>query len=187
MQYQIRMATEKDAKAVHDIYGAYVPLDYVTFTTDNPSVEEYRNKIIHTLENYPFLVAQSTDSEEIYGYVYGSPFRPHDAYKWDVEWTIVLSPTAPKRCGIATALYKEFEILLKKQGYRFIYGVLVDNNEASRGFHESLGFTQVGHFKNAGFKLGAWRGIQYYVKQIGTLDDAPENPRKLSEVISEMI
>jgi len=46
MEVKIRMATEKDAQAVHDIYGAYVPLDYVTFTVENPDVESYRQKII---------------------------------------------------------------------------------------------------------------------------------------------
>lgn len=44
MEYKIRMANENDAQAVHDIYGAYVPLDYVTFTVNNPYVEAYRQK-----------------------------------------------------------------------------------------------------------------------------------------------
>ena len=44
MEYKIRLATENDAQAVHDIYGAYVPLDYVTFTVNNPDVEAYRQK-----------------------------------------------------------------------------------------------------------------------------------------------
>ena len=43
MEYQIRLAKEADAKAVHDIYGAYVPLDYVTFTVENPDIESYTN------------------------------------------------------------------------------------------------------------------------------------------------
>lgn len=140
MDYRIRLATENDAEAVHDIYGAYVPLDYVTFTVDNPDVESYRQKIVDTLEKYPFLVAEGEDGK-ILGYVYGSPLRPHDAYQWNVEWTIVLAPYAPKRCGIASALYREFAAILEKQGYRYIYGVLVDTNEASLEFHKSLGFS----------------------------------------------
>ena len=50
MEYRIRLAKEADAKAVHDIYGAYVLLDYVTFTVENPDIESYRRKIIATLE-----------------------------------------------------------------------------------------------------------------------------------------
>ena len=56
MKYKIRMATERDAKAVHDIYGAYVPLDYVTFTVENPDVESYRLKIKKLLKNILFLL-----------------------------------------------------------------------------------------------------------------------------------
>ena len=182
MKYQIRLATKDDAQAVHDIYGAYVPLDYVTFTVDNPDVEAYRQKIMNTLEKYPFLVAEDEDGK-ILGYAYGSPLRPHDAYQWNVEWTIVLAPDAPRRQGIASALYKEFAGILEKQGYRYVYGVLVDTNEASIALHKSLGFSEVGHFENAGFKLGAWRGIRWMVKQIGTFEGEPEKPLKLSEVL----
>lgn len=181
MNYHIRPATEYDAKAVHDIYGAYVPLDYVTFTVDNPDVESYRQKIINTLDRYPFLIAENEDGK-ILGYVYGSPLRPHDAYQWNVEWTIVLAPDAPRRQGIASALYREFAAMLEKQGYRYIYGVLVDTNIESLEFHKSLGFSEVGHFENAGYKLGAWRGIRWMVKQIGTNEGEPKKPLKLSEV-----
>lgn len=184
MHYHIRLAKESDAKAVHDIYGAYVTLDHVTFTVENPDIESYRRKIIATLEKYPFLIAEDSTGR-VLGYVYGSPLRPHDAYQWNVEWTIMIAPDAPKRSGIATALYGEFAAILEKQGYRYIYGVIVDNNEASLEFHKSLGFIEVGHFENAGYKLGAWRGIRWLVKQIGANDGEPKPPLGLSEVIGE--
>ena len=183
MNFKIRMASEKDAQAVHDIYGAYVPLDYVTFTVENPDVESYRQKIIHTLEKYPFLIAEDSDGK-ILGYTCGSPLRPHDAYQWNVEWTIMVAPDAPKRAGIATALYNEFSRILAEQGYRYIYGVLVDSNEASIALHKRLGFKEVGHFENAGFKLGAWRGIFWYVKEIGNMEEEPHKPFPLSEIES---
>ena len=95
----------------------------------------------------------------------------------------MLAPDAPKRFGIATALYREFSAILEKQGYRYIYGVIVDTNEASLEFHKSLGFIEVGHFENAGYKLGEWRGIRWLVKKIGANDGEPQTPLGLSEVI----
>ena len=67
--------------------------------------------------------------------------------------------------------------------------MLVDTNEASFEFHKRLGFSEVGHFENAGFKLGAWRGIRWMVKQIGASEGEPQKPLKLSEVTktTEMI
>ena len=182
MNYKIRMATEDDAQAVHDIYGFYVPLDYVTFTIENPDVESYRKKILSTLQKYPFLLAQADDGK-ILGYACGSSLRPHDAYQWNVEWTIVLAPDAPRRQGIATSLYKEFSRILEKQGYRYIYGVLVDTNQPSIELHKSLGFVEVGHFDNAGFKLGSWRGIVWMTKQIGKMEEAPKDPLPLAKVL----
>ena len=45
LDYVIRVAEEKDAQAVHDIYGEYVDRLDVTFTVTNPSVEEYRKRL----------------------------------------------------------------------------------------------------------------------------------------------
>lgn len=176
MEYKIRVAEIGDAKAIHDIYGTYVPLDTVTFTIENPSVEQYAEQIREVKKNYPYLVAESKDGE-ILGYVCGHPFRPHDAYKWNVESTICLSKDAPKRIGIATCLYNEFFKLLKQQGYKFVYGVLVDTNIESENLHKKLGFELVGELKNCGYKHGKWLGIKYYAKQIDSLEEVkePEN------------
>lgn len=180
MNYRIRTARAEDAQAVHDIYGAYIPSEHVTFTTENPSVGDYAEKIRHTLEKYPFYVAES-DGGEVLGYIYGSPLRPHDAYKWNVESTIVLSPSAPRRQGIATALYKKFEEKLEQQNYKHIYAVIVDSNEASIALHRALGFEKVGHFLDAGFKLGKWRGIVWMQKPLGDPAEEPREPLPFSE------
>ena len=132
MEFKIRLATEEDAQAVHDIYGSYVPLDYVTFTVENPSVDHYRKKIAETLEKYPFLVAEGAD-KKILGYACGSPLRPHDAYQWNVEWTIMLAEDAPRRQGIATALYKEFARLIASGAYDEALGVASAQVEAGAG------------------------------------------------------
>lgn len=166
MKYTIRLATIDDAKACHDIYGTYVPGPNVTFTIDNPSVEKYQDKITDTLKQYPFYVAED-ESGKILGYCCGEPLRPHDAYKWNVEWTIALAKDTPRRAGIASALYEKFSQTLRAQNFQYMYAVIVDTNEASLAFHTALGFTEVGHFKNAGFKEGDWRGIKWLNRYIG--------------------
>ncbi len=181
MDYIIRAAVPDDAKTVHDIYGTYVEEEHVTFTTENPSVEHYREKIIDTLKKYPFYIAEDKQGK-VLGYVYGSPLRPHDAYKWNVESTIVLAPDAPRRQGIATALYERFAKTLKRQGYKYIYAVIVDTNEASIALHMALGFEQVGHFDNIGYKLGKWRGIVWMRKSLDESNEEPEEPKPFQAV-----
>ena len=180
MEYKIRVAQESDAAACHDIYGAYVEGLNVTFTIENPSVEDYRQKIIDTKKKYPFYVAEAEDGR-ILGYCCGEPLRPHDAYKWNVEWTIVLAPDAPRRSGIATALYQRFSSTLKKQNFQYIYAVIVDTNVPSLEFHKSLGFTEVGHFYNAGIKKGRWLGIVWMNRFIGEGD--PSCPMDVREPV----
>lgn len=138
MEYQIRLAKETDAKAVHDIYGAYVPLDYVTFTVENPDIESYRRKITTTLEKYPFLIAEDSTGK-VLGYVYGSALRPHDAYQWNVEWTIVLAPDAPKRRGIRW--------LVKRIGSNN------DEPQTPLGQSEVIGEWQLSRAYSSGFSL----------------------------------
>ena len=175
IEYTIRTATPEDAAAVHDIYGAYMQDDHVNFTEVNPDVAAYRQKILHTLERYPFLIAE-TPQGKVLGYVCGSPLRPHDAYRWNVESTIMLAPDAPRRQGIATALYQRFFECLRRQGYQFVYGVLVDTNTASVALHQSLGFETVGHFPQAGYFHGKWRGVLFTRKALGKLPDPPREP-----------
>lgn len=174
-EYVIRVATPEDAQIVHDIYGAYVEGEHVTFTEENPSVEAYREKIIHTLEKYPFFIAQD-ENGKVLGYINGSPLRPHDAYKWNVESTIMLAEDAPRRAGIASKLYEKFNEALQKQGYQYVYAVIVDTNEASIALHNALGFETVGHFHKAGYKNGKWKGIVWMNKAIGVAGKEPVDP-----------
>ena len=180
MNYIIRTANENDAQNIHDAYEECVKASNITFTLQNPTVEEYREKIIHTLKTYPFYVAESEDGKFL-GYVYGTPLRPHDAYKWNVESTIVLAPDAPRRCGIATALYGAFFETLLVQGFKTVFAVIVDGNIPSIALHESLGFEGEGKTENIGYKDGEWKNILWYKKQIAPYD-TPIEPIPFSEL-----
>ena len=180
MEFTIRLARQTDAQNIHDAYEECVKGENITFTIVNPSVEEYRQKIVHTLEYYPFYVAEGKDGEFL-GYVYGSPLRPHDAYKWNVESTIVLSKNAPRRCGIATALYSAFFETLLVQGFKSVYAVIVDGNIPSIALHESLGFVRESKSENIGYKDGKWRGILWYKKQLAPYD-TPIEPIPFSKL-----
>lgn len=166
--YTIRPARPEDAQAVHGIYDEYIKLPDITFTLESPSVEDYREKIIHTLELYPFYVAEGQDGE-ILGFTYGSPLRPHDAYIHNVELTIAISPNAPRRCGIGSALVNKLTETLTKQNFQYAYAVIVDTNVPSLKLHESLGFENLGTFAQTGFKMDEWRGITWMRKRLGTL------------------
>lgn len=173
MNYKIREAETSDAKAIHDIYGYYVANTYVTFSEVNPDVDSYAESIVNTKKDYPYIVAVD-ENDKVVGMAYGGRVRHHDAYKYAVETTIYLGPDVPKHSGIGKLLYKELEKRLTNMGYKFMYGVITDDNDASIAFHRALGFEEVGHFTDIGYKFGNWKGIVWYRKQIGSLADMPQ-------------
>ena len=52
----IRPAAPEDAEALLSIYAPYVKHTAITFEYKVPSVEEFRKRIAHTLQHYPYLV-----------------------------------------------------------------------------------------------------------------------------------
>ena len=54
----IRVATPDDAPALLELYAPYVTQTAITFEYEVPTVEEFRSRIAHTLERYPYLVAE---------------------------------------------------------------------------------------------------------------------------------
>lgn len=179
MAYTIRVATGADAAFVHDVYGHYVYHSNATFSTENPDVESYRQKILHTLEMYPFYICEA-DGEPC-GFAYGAQIRPHEAYKWDVEATIYLAPDAPRRTGLGSTLYQKLLDTLQKQGFKTVYGVITDTNEPSLALHQAMGFVEAGHFRNMGYKNGQWLGVIWMQKNIGGFDGVPAEPMPFLE------
>lgn len=54
----IRLATPDDAEALLSIYAPYVEHTAITFEYEVPSVKEFRERIAHTLQLYPYIVAE---------------------------------------------------------------------------------------------------------------------------------
>ncbi|HPJ02189.1 MAG TPA: N-acetyltransferase family protein [Candidatus Limiplasma sp.] len=174
MTTNIRVATEQDAQFVHDVYGYFVEHTNVTFTTENPSVEAYAEKIEHTLQRYPFLIMEANGIP--CGFAYAGQIRPHEAYRWTAEGTIYLAPDAPKRRGLGRVLYQALLDILQRQGIQTVFGVITATNEPSLRMHLSMGFKEVGRFKRMGNKRGEWLDVVWMQKTLCTLDTNPLPP-----------
>ncbi len=184
MQITIRIASGADATFVHDVYGHYVYHSNATFSTENPDVASYWEKITHTLERYPFFICE-VDGVPV-GFAYGAQIRPHEAYQWNVEATIYLKPDAPKRKGIGKALYTKLINTLREQGFITVYGVITDQNEPSLAMHRAMGFFEAGHFRNMGYKNGQWLGVIWMQLNLGDFNSAPKEPVSFAHWVRNM-
>ena len=98
----IRTASPDDAAALLAIYAPYVLETAITFEYDVPSTEEFARRITHTLEKYPYLVAEKDHT--ILGYAYAGPFHERAAYDWAVETSIYVDQNL-KHSGIGGLLH----------------------------------------------------------------------------------
>ena len=175
----IRLATRDDAAAILAIYGPYIANTAITFDEEIPTEEEYREKIAHVLENYPFLAAE--EGGEIIGYAYASPFRPREAYRFTAETSIYVKPEY-KGSGVGRALYRELERLLAKQNVHTAYACITCTDreedehlpEGSIPFHEKVGYDYICEMNDCGYKFGKWYSIVWMGKELIPIGDDPE-------------
>ena len=157
LQNEIRMASETDADALLAIYRPYVEKTAITFEYEVPSAEEFRQRIRHTLERFPYLKAVTADG--IVGYAYVSPFRTRAAYAWSVETSIYVREDSRGQ-GIGSALYRTLEEILRRQGVRNLYAGITDPNPESEALHRAFGYRTVARYSACGYKLGKWRDVK---------------------------
>jgi len=163
----LRFAAADDAPILREIYHCYTGT-FTTFEYELPSVEEFTHRITHTLEKFPYLVAEENGT--ILGYAYAHPERERLAYQWNAELSIYLRPEATGR-RIGTALYEALLELLTLQGVRNAYAIVVAPNPASEGLHRSQGFRLLGIHRKTGYKNRVWHDTLWYEREV-----APHNP-----------
>jgi L-amino acid N-acyltransferase YncA len=160
----LRAARPTDAAAILRIYGPFVADTAVSFETAVPTEAEMRERIETYASHAPWLVYE-TDGKVV-GYAYASKHRAREGYRWTVEVSAYVDP-AFHRQGIARLLYTELLAALETQGFRQALAGIALPNEASERFHESLGFSAVGVYRNIGYKLGRWHDVGWWQRPLG--------------------
>ncbi|MGE5943295.1 MAG: N-acetyltransferase family protein [Flavobacteriales bacterium] len=155
----IRDVNIHDAKQIVNIYNYYVLNSVVTFDKNPFSEKDFIERIETISSQYPFIVFE--EDAHILGYAYANMFRQKPAYKNTVETTIYLKNDEQGR-RIGTELYTELLKKIKEQNYHAVIGGLTLPNEASVRLHEKLGFKQVAHFKEVGFKFNRWLDVGFW-------------------------
>ncbi len=180
----IRIARPEDAKRLLEIYAYYVENTAITFEYEVPTLEEFRNRIRHTLERYPYLVEEN-EAGRIIGYVYAGAFKERAAYGWAVETSIYVD-SEERRSGSGRRLYEALEKALLLQGICNAEACIAAPRgedpfltEGSITFHEHLGYRMVGRFEKCAYKFGRWYDMVWMERLIG---NHPQGPGSLQPV-----
>ena len=169
----IETASPDEAAAMLDIYAPTITTTTISFEYSVPSVEEFRERIITTLQTYPWLVAKETGLPV--GYAYAGMHRKRAAYQWSADVSVYIRQGYRGK-GIGYLLYEKMFAILKYQGIRNIYAGIALPNPASVALHQKTGFKKVGVYKNVGYKTGKWIDVVWLQKNIGDITgQVPKN------------
>ena len=167
----IRIAEAVDAEQIAAIYAPFVMDSYTSFETVAPDGAEMQRRIRELTRTHPWLVCVRGD--EVLGYAYASTHRARAAYQWCVETTVYIT-AGNRRSGIGRRLYEALFAVLELQGFQMAYAGVTLPNEGSVGLHEALGFTPVGVYRAAGFKLGQWHDVASFQRALWCSPDHPD-------------
>jgi phosphinothricin acetyltransferase len=148
---------------LREIYRPYVETTAVSFELEVPSIEEFQQRISVAVEGWSWLVAE-VDGRPV-GYAYASAHRARAAYRTSVETSAYVHDDHQRR-GIGRALYTQLLNELGERGFASAFAGITLPNDASVGFHESLGFEPIGVFPRVGRKFGAWHDVAWFYRAI---------------------
>lgn len=174
----IRPARIEDTAQIAAIYDHYARTTSWTFAERGPESARYAEAIAQG--DYPFLVWE--EAGLVAGFACAEPFRPHDAYRWDVELTLYLRPERTGQ-GMGARLMKALLAILQTQGYLTAYSCITSSNAPSLALHRRLGFNTLGEFSMTGFKHGQWHGVTWMQYTLGEFTDNPQDPLPMRALI----
>jgi L-amino acid N-acyltransferase len=166
----IRPATENDLAEILRIYNHAV--EHTTAVFDyRPQTIDMRREWFRAKQaaSLPVLVAGEPDA--VCGFATYGPFRAWPAYKYSVEHSVYVDP-ALHRQGIGTALVRAILDEARARDRHVVMAGITADNAVSLRLHERLGFREVAHISEIGFKFGRWLDL----KLLQIVLDTPRTP-----------
>lgn len=175
----IRLAGAGDAAAIAAIYAPFVTSTPVSFEEQAPDAAEMAARIAGDGRGlHPWLVAELDG--EVLGYASSAPFRSRPSYRWTVETGVYLAPNALGR-GLGRQLMEQMLELLGRQGFTAAVAGITLPNPASVALHEKLGFVPCATYRDTGFKLGEWRTVQVFARDLAPRLNPPPELRRFED------
>ncbi len=155
----IRQLIEADIADITALYNHYVENGVETFETEKMTEGSMRARAMWISLDNPYYVCRQDG--KLAGFAYAHVWKERAAYCNTYEVSIYLDP-ACRHQGIGTQLMKRVIADCMDSGCHALVACVTGINEASRCFFEKLGFKQVSHFKEVGYKMGMWLDVVDY-------------------------
>lgn len=156
----IRLATEADLAAMLEIYN-----DIIANTTAVydyfPHTLTMRQSWFRSLRELDLPVFVALEADRIVGFSSLSPFRKWGAFKYSAEDSVYVASDC-RGTGIGHHLLTPLIDAAKAKQLHTIIAGIDSTNEASVRLHVRLGFQEVAHFRQVGFKFDRWLDLKFF-------------------------
>lgn len=156
----IRLAEQKDAQAILDIYNDAILHTAAVYKYEEELLGERQQWLLEKeAQGIPVFVFE--EEGIIIGFATYGPFRVYPAYKFSIENSIYVHPAHSGK-GVASKLLTRLIEQAKEAGYKTMIACIDADNVASIKLHEKFGFTYSGTLSNVGFKFDRWLNLALY-------------------------
>jgi phosphinothricin acetyltransferase len=181
-KFTVRDATAADLGRITEIYADAVVNGTASYELEPPGQAEMAARFDSLkAAGFPYIVADSGDGG-IQGYAYAGAFRARPAYRFIVEDSVYVAPSAKGR-GIGLLLLESLVEAVRRLGFRQVVAVIGDGGagSASVRLHEKLGFRHCGRLAGSGYKHGRWLDTAFMQLDINGGTTLPPDPHSWPE------
>ncbi len=160
---RIRLATDADLAAIHDIYNYYVLNSSCTYQDEAEPLSLRQAWFAARGPEHPVTVA--TLDGEVVGWGALSRFHARSAYRRTVENAVYVRHDRHRR-GVGAALMVDLIDRAQALGHHTIVALIDSEQPGSLALHERLGFEPAGRLRQAGFKFDRWLDVVYLQRMV---------------------
>jgi len=166
----IRAAGQDDLSDILRIYNQAIEKTTAVFEYRAHTIEMRREWFrAKQAASLPVLVAG--DPGVVQGFASYGPFRAWPAYKYSVELSVYVDEAARGR-GIGSLLVQGILAHARDHDLHVVMAGITSDNAVSLRLHEKLGFKEVAHIPEVGYKFGRWLDLKF----LQIVLDGPQHP-----------
>jgi phosphinothricin acetyltransferase len=155
----ISKATEQDLQPMLDVYNEAIMNTTAVYQEETHTLAMRKKWYKEKQEaGLPVFVAYVND--DFAGFSSYGPFRNWPGYRFTVEHSVYVAEDL-RGMGVGKKLVKAVIEHARLQKIHVIIAGIDAAGEASIGLHLSLGFKEVAHFREVGFKFGRWLDLKF--------------------------
>ncbi|MES2275836.1 MAG: N-acetyltransferase family protein [Bacteroidota bacterium] len=158
-QLIIRHANASDLPAILGIYNHAIINTTAVYQEDVHTLPMREQWFADKLKlGHPVFVAEFNGT--VVGFSTYGPFRNWPGYRFTVEHSVYVHINARGK-GIGKLLVQAVISHARNKGMHALIAGVDSASDGSLGLHRSLGFVEVAHFKQVGFKFNRWLDLKF--------------------------